>query len=55
MVKAVLERRAVRKFMTAPVSENDVKQLVAAFQASPCGMHQTDVMQGIVAQDASLR
>ncbi|WEV70245.1 nitroreductase family protein [Lactobacillus sp. ESL0785] len=50
----VLKRVAVRKYTTAKVAKNDVYKLIAAFQAAPCGMHETDVMQMTVVEDEQL-
>lgn len=55
MENAILQRRAVRKYTADPVSQGEIDQLEAAFQASPCGMHQMDVMQGIIVVNADLR
>lgn len=48
-------RRAVRKFKTDAVSDEDIKKIVDAFQTSPCGMHQADVMNLVVVKDKGLR
>lgn len=48
MTDSVLTRQAVRKFDSENVPEAEVLQLIAAFQAAPCGMHQTDDMQAVV-------
>lgn len=48
-------RRAVRKFKADAVSDEDIKKIVAAFQTSPCGMHQADVMNLVVVKDKGLR
>lgn len=54
MTDAVLKRVAIRKYTAEKVSEDDIKALIAAFQASPCGMHQADVMQMTVVEDENL-
>ena len=54
MTDAVLKRVAIRKYTAEKVSEDDIKVLIAAFQASPCGMHQADVMQMTVVEDENL-
>ena len=54
MLSAIQNRQAVRKFTNAPVNSNDIDELINAFQASPCGMHQTDVMKGIVIESPDL-
>lgn len=48
-------RRAVRSFKEDAVSDEDIKQIIAAFQTSPCGMHQPDVMNLVVVKDDNLR
>ena len=55
MSDPVLERYSVRKFKNKPVSEEAIQKLTAAFQASPCGMHQMDVMRGVIVSDEKLR
>lgn len=55
MLSAIKKRYAVRKYQSSAVSEDDINSLVAAFQAAPCAMHQTDVLQGIVVTDPHLR
>lgn len=55
MENAILQRRAVRKYTADPVSQNQIDQLKAAFEAAPCGMHQMDVMQGVIVVNADLR
>ena len=54
MTDPVLKRVAVRKYTTEKVAQNDIDKLINAFQASPCGMHQTDVMQMTVVEDEKL-
>ena len=54
MTDPVLKRVAVRKYTTEKVSQDDIDKLINAFQASPCGMHQTDVMQMTVVEDEKL-
>lgn len=51
---AILNRRAIRKFKDEKISDNDISKLIAAFQASPCGMHESQVMQATVVTDAEL-
>lgn len=48
MTDAILTRRAVRKFKNDKLTEPEVTQLIAAFNAAPCGMHQTEIMQAVV-------
>lgn len=55
MLKAINDRRAVRQYKSDPVSDSEIQELVAAFQAAPCGMHKTDEMQGLVVKNADLR
>lgn len=54
MLKAINDRRAVRQYSSDKLTDDQVQNLVAAFQAAPCGMGQTDVMQGLVIQDPAL-
>lgn len=44
-MNAIFEREAVRKYTNEEVEEEKVQELIDAFQASPCAMHQTDVME----------
>lgn len=47
MVNSIFtNRRAVRNFSSESISDDEIKSLIAAFQTTPCGMHQTDVMGG---------
>ena len=56
MVNSIfLNRRSVRSFKKEAVAEQDVQNMIAAFQTSPCGMHQADVMNLVVVKDESLR
>lgn len=55
MENAIANRYAVRSYSPTQLDNDQVKDLIAAFQASPCGMGQADVMQGIVVEDATLR
>ncbi|RVU71132.1 MULTISPECIES: nitroreductase family protein [Lactobacillus] len=55
MEDPVIARRAIRKFMSLPVTQEEIKKLIAAFQAAPCGMHQASVMQASVIVDPALR
>lgn len=54
MTDSILTRQSVRKFAEQSVSEPEITQLVAAFQAAPCGMYQTDVMQAVVVTQKDL-
>lgn len=47
----ILKRVAIRKYTTDKVAADDVEKLIVAFQAAPCGMHQTDDMRMTVVQD----
>ena len=51
----ILARHSVRQFFSDPVSPAIQDQLAAAFQAAPCGMHYTDVIQGAIISDPALR
>lgn len=54
MTDAILTRRAVRKFTDEKLSDAEINQLIASFNAAPCGMHKTEVMQGTVVKDEAL-
>lgn len=54
MTDCILTRRAVRKFTDEKIPDAEVQQLIAAFNASPCGMHQTEDMRGVVVQDDAI-
>ena len=52
MINAIIKnRRTVRNFTAESVSDDEIKSLVEAFQTSPCGMHQADVMNLVVVKD----
>lgn len=56
MINAIIKnRRTVRNFTAESVSDDEIKSLVEAFQTSPCGMHQADVMNLVVVKDEGLR
>lgn len=56
MVNTIIKnRRAIRKFTADFVSDDKIKNLIEAFQTSPCGMHQPDVMNLVVVKDKELR
>ncbi|GAA2867231.1 nitroreductase family protein [Lactobacillus intestinalis] len=44
-MNAIFEREAGRKYTNEEVDEEKIQKLIDAFQASPCAMHQTDVME----------
>jgi nitroreductase len=48
IIEIIKNRRAVRKFTAGSVSDDEIKNLIEAFQTSPCGMHQPDVMNLVV-------
>lgn len=54
MTDSVLKRVAVRKYTEVQVSEADIEKMIAAFQAAPCGMHQTGDMEMTVVEDKKL-
>ena len=54
MTDPILKRVAVRKYTKEQVAKEDVDKLIAAFQAAPRGMHQTDVMQMTAVEDSDL-
>ena len=52
MVNSIFtNRRAVRNLSSESISDDEIKSLIAAFQTTPCGMHQTDVMSLVVVKD----
>ena len=51
---SIFRRRAVRKYTDEKVDEEKIQKLIDAFQAAPCGMHQTDVMELSVITDPEL-
>ena len=56
MVNTIIKNKiAVRKFTADSVSDDEIKNLIEAFQNSPCGMHQPDVMNLVVVKDKELR
>lgn len=55
MGNPILKRYAVRKYQPTPVAPADIDQLIAAFEAAPCGMHQVEDMEGTVITDPALR
>lgn len=55
MENPILKRYAVRKYQPTAVAVADVDQLVAAFEAASCGMHQVADMEGAVITDPKLR
>lgn len=54
MSDPILKRVAVRKYTSERVSSVDVAKLITAFQAAPCGMHQTEDMEMTVVEDKKL-
>ncbi|WEV50373.1 nitroreductase family protein [Lactobacillus sp. ESL0731] len=54
MSDPILKRVAIRKYTDEKVSQDEIEQLLQAFQAAPCGMHETDVMQVTVVEDEQL-
>ena len=44
MVNSIFEnRRAVRKYSNEAISDEKIQEVIAAFQTTPCGMHQANV------------
>ena len=41
--------------MNIVVTDDQINDLIEAFQTAPCGMHQADVMNLVVVKDAGLR
>lgn len=54
MTNIIQNRHSVRKFKAEKLSQQQIDQLAAAFQASPCGMHEMDVMEGSIITDDQL-
>ncbi|KRM10503.1 nitroreductase family protein [Paucilactobacillus suebicus] len=50
MEDPILARHAVRSFQSTKPSSADIDQLIAAFQAAPCGMGQNEITQGVVVE-----
>ena len=44
-MNAIFERRAVREYRDQKVDDEKIKKLIESFQAAPCALHQTDVME----------
>ena len=44
-MNAIFERRAVREYSDQKVDDEKIKKLIESFQAAPCALHQTDVME----------
>ena len=44
-MNAIFERESVRKYTNEEVEEEKIQKIIDDFQASPCSMHQTDVME----------
>ena len=40
MANPILVRQAIRKFKSDSITENDINELIRAFNASPCGLSQ---------------
>ena len=53
-MNAIFERRAVREYTDQKVDDEKIKKLIEAFQAAPCALHQTDVMELSVITDPEL-
>lgn len=54
MCDSVLKRVAIRKYTTEQVKQKELEQLIAAFQAAPCGMHQVQDMAMTVVTDPNV-
>lgn len=54
MSDSVFKRVAIRKYTNENVDQEDIAKLIAAFQAAPCGMHQTKDMRMTVVKSSSL-
>lgn len=53
--KIFTNRRAVSNFSNDVVTDDQINDLIEAFQTAPCGMHQADVMNLVVVKDVGLR
>ena len=53
--KIFTNRRAVSNFSNDVVTDDQINDLIEAFQTAPCGMHQADVMNLVVVKDEGLR
>lgn len=53
-MNAIFKRKAIRKYTNKKVEKEKIQKLIEAFQASPCGMHETDVMELSVITDSEL-
>ena len=49
--KIFTNRRAVSNFSNDVVTDDQINDLIEAFQTAPCGMHQADVMNLVVVKD----
>lgn len=53
--KIFTTRRAVSNFSNDVVTDDQINDLIEAFQTAPCGTHQADVMNLVVVKDEGLR
>ena len=53
-MNAIFERRAVREYANEKIDEEKIQKLIDAFQAAPCALHQTEVMELSVITDPEL-
>lgn len=53
--KIFTDRRAARNFSDDALTDEQIDNLIEAFQTAPCGMHQADVMNLVVVKDEGLR
>lgn len=53
-MNAIFERRAVREYTNEKIDEEKIQKLIDAFQAAPCALHQTEVMELSVITDPEL-
>lgn len=53
-MNAIFKRRAVREYTSKKVDEEKIQKLIDAFQAAPCALHQTEVMELSVITDPEL-
>lgn len=51
MTNPILVRQAVRKFKQDKIDEAAIKHMIQAFNAAPCGLNETQIMQCTVVED----
>ncbi|CCI81087.1 nitroreductase family protein [Lactobacillus hominis] len=53
-MNAIFKRRAVREYTSEKIDDEKIQKLIDAFQAAPCALHQTEVMELSVITDPEL-